>query len=78
MPVAALVHRGVPGELDHDVGHDRPVVDHLAGAPPGGEAAVLPGMVRAARIQQAADLPPGTNGAASTPSLPPGGLCTGR
>ncbi|MYR58148.1 hypothetical protein GTY54_18555, partial [Streptomyces sp. SID625] len=56
--VAALVHRGVTGELDHDVGHDRQVVDRLAGAPPGGEAAVLPGMLCAALVQQAAGLPP--------------------
>jgi hypothetical protein len=58
MPVAALVHRGVPGKLHHRVGHDRPVIDRLACAPAGRRSAVLSRMPHPARIQQAASSEP--------------------
>lgn len=37
MPIPACIDRSIPRELDHEVRHDRPVVDRLLAPPPCGE-----------------------------------------
>lgn len=43
-----LAHRRLPGELHDQIGPDRPVVQHLTGAPAHGQTTPMPRMLRAA------------------------------